>query len=71
MTRPEDAKPNSHFYQSRAVLNKARDLATKKDINALDEVSHTEVEKFMALWNSDKAFRNDYEKRILASLDMR
>jgi len=25
----------------------------------------------MALWNKDKAFRNDYEKRILASLDMR
>ncbi|WVZ00801.1 hypothetical protein V8G54_026870 [Vigna mungo] len=62
---------NSYFYQSRAVLNKARDLAAKKDINALDEVSQTEVEKFMALWNNDKAFRNDYEKRILASLDMR
>ena len=25
----------------------------------------------MSLWNSDKAFRNDYEKRILPSLDMR
>ncbi|CAJ1957137.1 unnamed protein product [Sphenostylis stenocarpa] len=62
---------NSYFYQSRTVLNKARDLAAKKDINALDEVSQTEVEKFMTLWNSDKAFRNDYEKRILASLDMR
>ncbi|KAK7335159.1 hypothetical protein VNO80_26935 [Phaseolus coccineus] len=62
---------NSYFYRSRTVLNKARDLAAKKDINALDEVSQTEVETFMALWNSDKAFRNDYEKRILASLDMR
>ncbi|KAG5131481.1 hypothetical protein JHK84_037878 [Glycine max] len=62
---------NTYFYQSRTVLNKARELAAKKDINALDEVSQTEVEKFMALWNKDKAFRNDYEKRILASLDMR
>ncbi|WVZ02826.1 hypothetical protein V8G54_023632 [Vigna mungo] len=42
-------KDNSYFYQSRAVLNKARDLAAKKDINALDEVSQKEVEKFMAL----------------------
>lgn len=25
----------------------------------------------MSLWNSDKTFRNDYEKRILPSLDMR
>ncbi|RDX96545.1 Proton pump-interactor 1, partial [Mucuna pruriens] len=62
---------NTHFYQSRTLLNIARELAAKKDINALDEVSQTEVEKFMALWNSDKNFRKDYEKRILASLDMR
>lgn len=25
----------------------------------------------MSLWNSDKSFRNDYEKRMLQSLDMR
>jgi len=25
----------------------------------------------MLLWNSDKSFRDDYEKRLLASLDMR
>ncbi|KAK7401818.1 hypothetical protein VNO78_13610 [Psophocarpus tetragonolobus] len=69
--RKQREEGNSYFYQSRTVLNKARDLAAKKYINALDEVSQTEVEKFMALWNGDKAFRNDYEKRILASLDMR
>uniref|UniRef100_I1M376 Proton pump-interactor 1 n=1 Tax=Glycine max TaxID=3847 RepID=I1M376_SOYBN len=69
--RKQREEGNTYFYQSRTVLNKARELAAKKDINALDEVSQTEVEKFMALWNKDKAFRNDYEKRILASLDMR
>ncbi|KAK7324569.1 hypothetical protein VNO77_28241 [Canavalia gladiata] len=69
--RKQRDEGNTHFYQSRTLLNKARDLAAKKDINALDELSQTEAEKFMALWSSDKNFRNDYEKRILPSLDMR
>lgn len=29
------------------------------------------MEKFMSLWSSNKAFRDDYEKRILPSLDSR
>nr|KYP58858.1 hypothetical protein KK1_014280 [Cajanus cajan] len=62
---------NTYFYQSRTILNKARELAAKKDINTLDELAQTEVEKFMAHWNGEKTFRNDYEKRILQSLDMR
>ncbi|KAJ1403433.1 putative proton pump-interactor 1-like [Sesbania bispinosa] len=69
--RKQRDEGNSYFYQSRTLLNKSRELAAKKDVNALDELSQTEVEKFMSLWNSDKAFRNDYEKRILQSLDMR
>lgn len=69
--RKQRDEGNSYFYQSRTLLNKSRELAAKKDVNALDELSQTEVEKFMSLWNSDKAFRNDYEKRILPSLDMR
>lgn len=31
----------------------------------------SQVEKFIALWSSNKAFRADYESRILQSLDMR
>ncbi|KAJ8638951.1 hypothetical protein MRB53_015645 [Persea americana] len=62
---------NSHFYQNRSILNHAKDLAAKKDIAALEELSHAEMEKFMSLWSSDKAFRDDYEKRILPSLDIR
>lgn len=62
---------NSYFYQSRSVLNKARELAAKKDIQGLEELSNLEVEKFMALWSSTKSFRDDYERRILPSLDSR
>ncbi|KAE8733617.1 Proton pump interactor 1 isoform 2 [Hibiscus syriacus] len=62
---------NAHFYQSRSLLNKAKELASKKDIKGLEELSTVEVEKFMALWSSKKAVRDDYEKRILPSLDQR
>ncbi|KAK8507396.1 hypothetical protein V6N13_141417 [Hibiscus sabdariffa] len=62
---------NAHFYQSRSLLNKAKELAAKKDIKGLEELSTVEVEKFMDLWSSKKAVRDDYEKRILSSLDQR
>ncbi|KAJ0101929.1 hypothetical protein Patl1_04681 [Pistacia atlantica] len=62
---------NANFYQSRQVLTKARELAVKKDVKALQEFSEAQVEKFMSLWNSNKAVRDDYEKRILPSLDSR
>lgn len=69
--RKQRDEGNSFFYQSRTLLTKARDLAAKKEVAALDELSQKEVEKFMSLWNGGKAFRDDYEKRILSSLDMR
>lgn len=62
---------NAYFYQNRSLLNEVRELAAKKDIHAVEERSHQEVEKFMSLWNTNKAFRDDYEKRILPSLDSR
>ncbi|KAL4325512.1 hypothetical protein GQ457_11G013480 [Hibiscus cannabinus] len=62
---------NAHFYQSRSLLNKAKELAAKKDVKGLEELSTVEVENFMALWSSKKAVRDDYEKRILPSLDQR
>lgn len=34
---------NSYFYQNRSILNHAKDLAAKKDIAALEELSHAEV----------------------------
>ncbi|EXB42553.1 hypothetical protein L484_011324 [Morus notabilis] len=69
--RKERDDGNSYFYQSRSVLNRARDLAAKKDIQALEDLSNLEFEKFMSLWSSTKSFRDDYEKRILPSLDSR
>ncbi|KAM5586031.1 proton pump-interactor 1 [Rosa sericea] len=62
---------NASFYLSRNILNKARGLAIKNDVKALEELTHAEVEKFMSQWNSKKDFRDDYEKRILSSLDSR
>ncbi|XP_024959526.1 proton pump-interactor 1-like [Cynara cardunculus var. scolymus] len=62
---------NSCFYQNRSLLNDARRLAANKDVNALKELAISEVDKFMTEWNKSKAFREDYEKRILQSLDIR
>ncbi|CAL5393425.1 unnamed protein product [Camellia sinensis] len=62
---------NDCFYQSRTLLTKVRELAARKDIEALKEIVNMEVDKFMSLWNNNKAFRDDYERRILASLDNR
>ncbi|CAA2955133.1 proton pump-interactor 1-like [Olea europaea subsp. europaea] len=62
---------NSPFYQNRMLLVKAKELAANNDIEALKKLSVTEVEKFMSLWSSNKDFRDDYERRVLQSLDMR
>ncbi|XP_052208255.1 proton pump-interactor 1-like isoform X1 [Diospyros lotus] len=69
--RKQREEGNSCYYQNRALLNRVRELATKKDIEALEEIRNVEVEKFLSLWNSNKAFRHDYEQRILPSLDIR
>ncbi|ONK79074.1 uncharacterized protein A4U43_C01F2630 [Asparagus officinalis] len=62
---------NSCFYQNRSLLNSARDLAAKKDKEQVEALCNSEVEKFMSQWSSNKAFRDDYERRILKSLDIR
>ncbi|KAK6154348.1 hypothetical protein DH2020_008596 [Rehmannia glutinosa] len=69
--RKQREEGNSPFYQNRTLLTKAKVLAAKKDVEAVKELSDSEVEKFMSLWNSNKSFRDDYESRILQSLDMR
>ncbi|CAH8318062.1 unnamed protein product [Eruca vesicaria subsp. sativa] len=69
--RKQRDEMNSGFYQGRNVLNKARDLAAQKNIDELEALANAEVEKFVSLWCSKKNFREDYEKRILASLDAR
>ncbi|KAE8703260.1 Proton pump interactor 1 isoform 3 [Hibiscus syriacus] len=69
--RKQRDEENVYFFQSRSLLNKAKFVAAKKDMKALEELAAVEAEKFMSLWNGDKAFRDDYEKRILTSLDSR
>nr|CAD1833997.1 unnamed protein product [Ananas comosus var. bracteatus] len=62
---------NSCYFQNRSLLNNAKELAAKKDIAALETLAHSEVEKFMLQWSNNKEFREDYERRILPSLDSR
>ncbi|XP_052178412.1 proton pump-interactor 1-like isoform X1 [Diospyros lotus] len=62
---------NACYYHNRTLLNQAKELAAKKDIGALKEIGSTEVEKFMSQWSNSKGFRDDYERRILSSLDIR
>jgi len=65
-----DAK-NASATQNRAVLGKARDCSSRNMLAELQELHKTEVDKFMTQWCESKAFREDYEKRILASLNSR
>ncbi|PNX86885.1 proton pump-interactor 1-like protein, partial [Trifolium pratense] len=46
-------------------------LAEEKDVAALGEMSISEVGKFMLEWNNNKAFREDYAKNVLQSLERR
>ncbi|KAL6599282.1 hypothetical protein ACP70R_045776 [Stipagrostis hirtigluma subsp. patula] len=70
LRRARDAN-NMSFLQNRAVLNKARDYASRKNVVELRELHRTEVDKFMDQWCNSKAFREDYEKRVLSSLHIR
>ncbi|KAL8171893.1 hypothetical protein V2J09_023697 [Rumex salicifolius] len=69
--RQQRDKRNACFFQNRTLLNNAKELAAEKKFQALKELSCEEVEKFMTSWNTNKSFRDDYEKRISASLDIR
>lgn len=62
---------NKLAYENRAIINTAREVAARKDVKGLEEYVEAEVEKFMSNWNSSKGFRDDYQKRILTSLDVR
>ncbi|KAJ6724468.1 RNA-BINDING PROTEIN YLMH-RELATED [Salix viminalis] len=69
--RKQRDEGNANFYQSRMLLTKAKELAARKDVKALEELAIDEVEKFMSLWSHNKSLRDDYVKRILPSLDRR
>ncbi|KAL5793761.1 hypothetical protein ACOSP7_002355 [Xanthoceras sorbifolium] len=69
MKQQEEARATHDRYVS--VMSNARELARKEDVKALQELSLREVDTFMCDWNRSKAFRYNYEKSILQSLDHR
>jgi hypothetical protein len=62
---------NASFHQNRNVLNRAREYSSRSEVEELKELHKSEVEKFMTEWCGNKAFREDYEKRVLISLNGR
>ncbi|KAJ0242311.1 Proton pump-interactor 4 [Hirschfeldia incana] len=71
LLRVQRDKGNAAFFQSRVVMKKAIELAACGNFRDLEELSNSEVDKFMSRWNNDKAFREDYKKRIIPSLEER
>eukprot|EP00252_Welwitschia_mirabilis_P004540 TRINITY_DN1486_c0_g1_i1.p1 TRINITY_DN1486_c0_g1~~TRINITY_DN1486_c0_g1_i1.p1 ORF type:complete len:627 (+),score=194.49 TRINITY_DN1486_c0_g1_i1:215-2095(+) len=69
--RKERDAGNLPYFQYRSILNNAKEMASKKDVAALRNFSLKEVEEFMSKWNSNKSFRDDYEKKLLSSLSYR
>ncbi|CAN8269308.1 unnamed protein product [Cochlearia groenlandica] len=59
---------NAAFFQSLAVMRKAKDLAACGNVRDLEVFASSEVDRFMTQWNNNKAFRDDYVKRISFSL---
>ncbi|XP_006659373.1 proton pump-interactor BIP131 [Oryza brachyantha] len=62
---------NVSFHQYRTISNNVRDLSARGEVEMVQQLCQNEVEKFMAQWGSSKSFREDYEKRILVSLNSR
>jgi hypothetical protein len=75
--RKQRDEENTFFKQSREVLAQAKLLAVadgekrKEAIVELEQLSLKEVDNFISLYSKDKSFRDDYQRRILSSLDMR
>ncbi|XP_045800725.1 proton pump-interactor 1-like [Trifolium pratense] len=59
------------YYQYCSLIDKVHQLAEEKDVAALEEMSSSEGGKFMLEWNNNKAFRQDYETKVLRSLERR
>ncbi|CAN7106921.1 unnamed protein product [Brassica rapa subsp. narinosa] len=68
MLRIERDKGNAAFYHSIAVMKRAKELAASGNVRDLEVYSSSEVDRFMARWNNDKSYREDYVKRISHSL---
>ncbi|CAN6204238.1 unnamed protein product [Urochloa humidicola] len=65
-----DAK-HASFVENRAVLNKARDYASRGMVTELQGLHKTQVDEFMAQWCQSEAFREDYKAMTLSALNVR
>ncbi|XP_031394925.1 proton pump-interactor BIP103-like [Punica granatum] len=70
-SRTEQDEMNASYHQYIELMRNAEELAEKKDLVALQKLSHEEVEKFMSQWSNDQAFRDDYRTRSIDSLNKR
>ncbi|EFH61338.1 hypothetical protein ARALYDRAFT_478964 [Arabidopsis lyrata subsp. lyrata] len=68
MLRIQRDKGKDAFFESLPVMRKAKELAASGNVRDLEVFANSEVERFMTHWNDDKAFRDDYVKRISLSL---
>lgn len=66
--RKERDAANLPYFQYRSVLNMAKEMAAKKDKEALEDFSQKEVETFMSQWKCSEIYREEYEKKNLSSL---
>ncbi|KAK2651132.1 hypothetical protein Ddye_018621 [Dipteronia dyeriana] len=70
--RRQQNEAKSRYYRYVSVLRTARELATKKEVKALQDLSLKEIDNFMSQWNNkSKVFRCDYKKMMLTSLHHR
>ncbi|KAL5997671.1 hypothetical protein ACLOJK_008601 [Asimina triloba] len=70
--RKEYMTLNSYFFQGEESLSDVKKNAEKNHIATLKMLSHLQVEKFMAQWNSNKTFRQKYIRTsTLPSLESR
>ncbi|KAI9177188.1 hypothetical protein LWI28_012100 [Acer negundo] len=67
--RKQQNETKARYNSCVSTLSNARDLARKKDVKSLEELSFGEVNTCMSKWNTIQEFRCDYEKSILLSLD--
>ncbi|GAQ82927.1 hypothetical protein KFL_001290180 [Klebsormidium nitens] len=76
--RQQAAQRDHDYYQNRRDIQKFKQLAAQRDIPALEEFAHTQVEGIMARFSTDAAYRATYVKnneistlRRFGSLDTR
>ncbi|XP_031280298.1 proton pump-interactor BIP131-like [Pistacia vera] len=62
---------NNRYNRYVSVMSNAKELAEKKDVKGLKELSLREVDTFMSEWNRIKELQLNYKKSTLESLNNR